>query len=360
MPFIITIDQQKAYINAALNSTLIFLFFQGIYTGVFAVTIYIHAKGYQNRSYNKVMAASVVVLFLIAWTEMVISWDLTNIAFCKQATTRASIYLANLRGLSGAFQIVGGVGSLVGFVLADSLLVWRCFHANGGRLGGIFLLPMMLLVVETLLAITTMILESLLNAKPGFDNVQTARIDDQMVGATFGFIAATSVTSTVIICKNIYTHTRHNHRARKRVVYVVDILTQSCAIYTVVAVGQAITSFLDTGAISNFTTLKILIVESYISALTYIVMGLVPTLMVARLATASPGTESTSTEPTSLASLPPELKDHSHPERASIGADRVQVDGTYSASEEVDQDDSAIVEETRDKHRVRSDEENCA
>ncbi|KAF9545396.1 hypothetical protein CPC08DRAFT_769874 [Agrocybe pediades] len=314
-------------------------------------------KGYRNRSYNKAIAASTVVLFLIAWTSVVLNWYLMNIAFCKQATTLVSMVLANLIGLPSALQIVTDITRLVGFVLADSLLVWRCFHANGGRLSGLFFLPMMLLIVETLLVTTTIILDGLALGKPGFRNVRMDRITNQINGTTFGFIAATSVTSTVMICNNIYTHTQHNYLARKRVVYVVEILTQSCGIYTVVTVGQAILSFLNTGDINNFTALTIAMVDSYFTVLSYIALGLIPTLMVARLA-AAPRKSSINAEPTSLlVSLPPELKDQLDAERASTGAGPVQIDGTHSASEEIDQDDSAIVEETRDKHRGGSDEE---
>jgi len=60
------------------------------------------------------------------------------------------------------------------------------------------------------------------------------RIDQvNIVGAaTFGSVAATSVTTTFIICRAIYSNTTHGGRCRARYKYIADIVIQSSAIYS--------------------------------------------------------------------------------------------------------------------------------
>ncbi|KAF9538520.1 hypothetical protein CPC08DRAFT_807423 [Agrocybe pediades] len=92
-----------------------------------------------------------------------------------------------------------------------SFKVWRCFHASGRTLAG-FVLPLVLFGGECALVITSVVLNSLIDAR----NEQIARIANRINGAMYALIAATSITATFIICKNIYTHTTHNRSARKR------------------------------------------------------------------------------------------------------------------------------------------------
>jgi len=50
----------------------------------------------------------------------------------------------------------------------------------------------------------------------------------------FGTVAATSITSTFIICRTIYANATNDGKSRVRFKYIADILIQSSAIYSTV------------------------------------------------------------------------------------------------------------------------------
>ncbi|KAF9546263.1 hypothetical protein CPC08DRAFT_716060 [Agrocybe pediades] len=110
--------------------------------------------------------------------------------------------------------------------------------------------------------------------------------------------------ATFLICKTIYTHTTHNLSARKRLSHVVDSLIQSCGMYTVISVMQAIANLslkANTGYyVNNSTTLTLSGFGNYSTSLSSATSSLIPTLMIARLAVAPPLTDSINIEPTSL------------------------------------------------------------
>ncbi|KAF9536392.1 hypothetical protein CPC08DRAFT_824811 [Agrocybe pediades] len=364
-PYVPTITEQKTFLGTGLHAELMSQFLVGIYVGVFMGTINIYGiRGKQNRSYNKFIAASTVLLFLITLTSLILRWRVKNIVFCNHGNTRLSIVFINgTYKLSPPLSLLLDITEMASFILADVALLWRCFHACGGRLTTSFVLLMGLFIVEIALAITALVLSIIiLFSKATISKLLIyGEFSNQISGAAYIAIAVTNSMATFLICKTIYTHTTYNRSARKRLSYLVDSLTQSCGLYTAITVMQAIINLKsNTGYyVYNATTLIVAGLSNYSTSLICATSSLIPTIMIARLAAASLRTDSTSTEPTSFVSPPPELKHQSDPEPASTGVVALQLDKTNAAGEEVDQDDSGIVEETRDKRRGGSDEENC-
>ncbi|KAF9545397.1 hypothetical protein CPC08DRAFT_769875 [Agrocybe pediades] len=249
---------------------------------------------------------------------------------------------------------------MAGFILADGALLWRCFHACGGTLTASFLLPMGMFIVEIALAFASLAFDILTeHPKPGTALIYH-KVYNQISGAAFTVIAATSSIATFLICTTIYTYTTHSRSARKRLRHVVDTLTQSCGIYTAVAIMHAILNIkLDTGYLNNSTTITVFGLNKYSMSLIYVTSGLVPTLMVARLATSSNPTDvvDTESEPASLVSLPPQLGGQPDPERASIDAVHIQLDKASSSDGDVDHDGSILVDESRGRRIVGGYEE---
>ncbi|KAF9537905.1 hypothetical protein CPC08DRAFT_731318, partial [Agrocybe pediades] len=318
-----------------------------------------------------------------------------DIIFCNHGNTQLSIaFIDGTYALPPSLDLLLSVTEMANFFLADVALVrsfrtfkvlisltsepklWRYFHTCGGTLTTSFVLLAGLFIVEigenhtqfktdiplelmamgyihltAALAITALAFAILTQlSKPDIAKLLIyGKVSNQISGAAYIAIAVTNSMATFLICKTIYTHTAHNLSARKRLSHVVDSLTQSCGIYTAITIIQAVVNLKSNSVqvydINNPTTLTVAGLGSYSTSLICATSGLIPTLMVARLATASDPTEivDTDSEPASSAvSIPLQLGDHPDPERASIDAVHGRLDKTPSSGGDVGQDGSII------------------
>ncbi|KAF9548003.1 hypothetical protein CPC08DRAFT_715698 [Agrocybe pediades] len=160
-------------------------------------------------------------------------------------------------------EIIADLILFAAYVLADGLLVWRCFHSSG-RSFRRTLIPISLFTVETVLSITVTAYICLGDAKPNFESAQTDKISNRLNGAAFISVAATSLVSTLMICRQIWRHTSTITRSRKHYRTIIDILIQSSALLTVTVILSAILNFINTGNIES--SLKISFVTQFVSA----------------------------------------------------------------------------------------------
>ncbi|KAF9559429.1 hypothetical protein CPC08DRAFT_807880 [Agrocybe pediades] len=118
--FPFSVADQKALISAVLNSTLIEQFLFGIYTGVFAVSIYVyHSSGVM------------ITLYIITVLKISINWYYVNIVFCVNGATRIATFIENIISPIGVvLNVLNAAVQNCGFLLADGLLVGvvRMYH----------------------------------------------------------------------------------------------------------------------------------------------------------------------------------------------------------------------------------------
>ncbi|KAF9547040.1 hypothetical protein CPC08DRAFT_769529 [Agrocybe pediades] len=291
--FPFSLAEQRAIISANLNSTLLLQFLMGAYIGVFGATVSIYVS--KTTAYNKLVVGAMIALFIT-----------TSIV----GDSRVSLFLGSVFGsLAVPPTVIDQIAQLVGLLFADGLLVWRCFHACGRSLRS--LLPIGLFVVEIVdvqgLVMADCIFDAFLNADPKFGTAKHVRISNRLAGAMYISAAVTSLMATFMICHQIYTHTSHYTRSRKRFRHVIDILVQSSGIYTAVVIMQAVLDYLNSGSLGP-SMIPAIVAENYIDALATTIDGLVPTLMVARLAIASTSTDGTEVFSTGV---PSDLEDQS-------------------------------------------------
>ncbi|KAF9553194.1 hypothetical protein CPC08DRAFT_754364 [Agrocybe pediades] len=267
-----SVAQQKAVINADLNSILIFQFLFGIYTGVFPATLYIYFhKENRTRVKDIIVIGSITALYSVTTLDLLVNWVDTNLPF------------NTLSGeLSTRLNFVETFSAYSGYILADSLLTWRCFHACSCSIRKAFL-PVFLFAVETALVITVMVFNFLKNANPDFATIQRIHIFDHLVPYTFVAVAATSTISTGMICLQIWRHTRHSSRSRKRYQTIINALIECSAIYTVVVLFQAILDFIPAGDGNIEASFAVFLLDFFVSEIVQVISGLAPTVMVARL-----------------------------------------------------------------------------
>ncbi|KAF4618109.1 hypothetical protein D9613_012680 [Agrocybe pediades] len=304
-----SVSQQKAYISADLNSTLLFQFLFGIYTGVFPATIYVYLHK-ENRSVTKdrIVIGSIAVLYGVTALIMIpLNWFYTDDMICTNGGTRADMFNESTTvELPAGLTLMRDLKTFIGFFLADGLLVWRCSHAHG-RSFKRTLLPIGLLIVEIAIVTCTTVYQCLFTVVPDFVTVEQAKVLDRLNAAKFVSVAATSLIATLMICRQIYICTAPGSSSRRRYRIIINALIQSSALYSASVIFTAILDFLDTGALeSSFT---VAVTSQYASALVEMFTGLAPTLMVGQLALSS-GYASYEETKLSSARLPSELLVH--------------------------------------------------
>ncbi|KAF9552528.1 hypothetical protein CPC08DRAFT_714555 [Agrocybe pediades] len=284
--FPFSVAQQKALISAELNSTLLVQFLFGIYTGLFPAVLYIYTrKENRTQSRDRIVIGIVTALYLSTLLWLLSNWLFTSIIFCKSVATRVTIFLESVDGYMPAGEdILGDVASFVVFLFADGLLVWRCFHACGRSIRR-SLLPMVLLIVETALIVSALAYNGLISTNPNFDTTQASGIANRLNAAVLISVATTSLVSTAVICLRIRPHTSHSSPSKKHYQTIINILIESSALYTIIALFMAILSFANTGSVDS--SLTVILITEYVGAISQIVSGLAPTLMIAALVVSS-------------------------------------------------------------------------
>ncbi|KAF9552521.1 hypothetical protein CPC08DRAFT_822822 [Agrocybe pediades] len=283
-----SVAQQKALLSSDLNSTLIYQFLFGIYTGVFPAALYIYVHN-ENRTRTKdvIIIGCITALYSLTALNTTMNWLYTNILFVTNGATRVEMFMESaFQDIPLGEQIIEDLTIFAVYIFADGLLVWRCFHSCG-RSFRRSLLPIALLIVETVLALIATTYSCLLN-KPNFETVQTDAISTRLNAATFV----------------IWRHTSRSSRSWKYYRTIINVLIESSAMYTLTVLLSAIADFILTGNMQS--TLAALILSNYVDAATQIISGLAPTLMIVRLFV------SCGQEDAEVPSIPSDLICHAH------------------------------------------------
>ncbi|KAF9554846.1 hypothetical protein CPC08DRAFT_712526 [Agrocybe pediades] len=281
--FPFSVVQQKAFIGSALHSTMLLQFLFGIYTGVFPCTIYIysHRENSTVRT-DKIVIGSITALYTVIVSQVLLNWFYTGIIFCAKGETRLHMFIENvtLEALPTGVRLSITILNVCGFAFADGLLVWRCFHACG-RSFWRSSLPIALFFVEIVLIILSTTYECMLLTRPGFDTPLMLRVKTYANAAMFVSVPATSLISTIIICRQIYAHALPGCRSWKRYRTIINALVESSGLYSAPVVFMAVLDLMGTGQIQSSFTPEM--ISLYVNVIVVITAGLGPTGMIAQL-----------------------------------------------------------------------------
>ncbi|KAF9552525.1 hypothetical protein CPC08DRAFT_768227 [Agrocybe pediades] len=282
--FPFSVAQQKALISADLNSTLLFQFLFGIYTGIFLATMYIYShKENRTRARDMIIIGNTGALYFLIALGAVMNWIFTNVLYCTKGATRVDMFIESLmQNMPLREEIINNVTSLVVYLFADGLLV-----------SGVEMLSRMWSVLSQIITAnpathsgdSAIVYRCLVDAKSDFNTFQTTENSNRLSAAANIAVVLTSLFSTGIICLQIWQHSSPSSRSRKHYKAIINALIQSSAIYTVAVLLEAIVDFTNTGdAQSSFTIISI---SGFIDVASQIASGLAPTLMIARLVLSS-------------------------------------------------------------------------
>jgi len=270
---------QQAEISAALNSAMLFIFLTGIYTVVYFGTLYIYQR--RKAPQRLIIIAVITLLFILGICNLALEWYATTWIFVKNGSTQESVFI-QMYDSPEWIVLVAAVTSFGMTLLADALIIWRCFHIWGHSFR-IILLPSFLFVAEFALALATIILVAI-----EVTEVQTERqvqISNSISVASSFVSAGTSLLSTYLIVRRIYSVSHESKTSSRRFRRIVRIVVESALIYSLVQVVQAVVGIVPPKTLP--ASLPVWAFQNYGSSLAEAITGIIPTVMVARVALAS-------------------------------------------------------------------------
>ncbi|KAF4614277.1 hypothetical protein D9613_008028 [Agrocybe pediades] len=256
-----SVSEQKSHISSKLNVVAGQQFLSGIYTGLFGITIYVYLHSQRSRTYRDwIITGVVATLYILTALAVSLDWQYANQVFSIHSPARLQVYTESLNGTlamlySEDLQIMFNIAQFGGFIVADGLLVWRCFHACG-RSFRKSCFPILSFIAETGFAISAAVFMVMWTQELQF-NWRWSKLDlyfkhgvtsNRLVATALVLAAVTSLMATFIICYQIYRCTpRGSGILRSRYRWLLTMLIQSSGAYSVAVSVQAVLQFLDHG-----------------------------------------------------------------------------------------------------------------
>ncbi|KDR80140.1 hypothetical protein GALMADRAFT_1181105 [Galerina marginata CBS 339.88] len=266
---------EKSIISSALNSSILLIFLMGIYTMVYFGSLYQYLS--RRGSQRRYIITSITLLYLFALCQTGIQWYNLDFMFVEKGGTRESI-LASISTTPPWIILLSYTCTSFTLVLADGILVWRCFFVWNRSLR-VILLPLVFLFAEIVLSITTMILVGEFNFHAKFVTLEQAVLVNRVQAALFFVSFASSLATTMLIAYRIHSVSKLDCVSWGRFRHIIEIVVQSAAITSLALLLQAIPS-----ALAFFpSNLAIITLYNYGPALAIPITGLAPTVMVARV-----------------------------------------------------------------------------
>ncbi|KAF8155095.1 hypothetical protein BJ912DRAFT_1152140 [Pholiota molesta] len=269
---VIPVDIAKSEIGGALIATVLHVFLMGMYIVIYIGTMYTYVRW--KPSNQRIVPAILTIQCLSSTAYTSLQWYELKRQFVDNGDTLDSIFLS-LYATPEWLLLASDLAISIVLVLADGLLIWRCFFL-WDRSFRIILLPLFLLCVEIGLFLVQPVLRAVYNNLSVSPTL--ARTFNDLVAMAYFSTFATSLVTTALIAYKILTHSRFS---RKRYGHILDIVVQSGAVYSLTALATAISGVLPGG--SDIRHTRSSCPQNYIQALSVYVSGLSATIMVARV-----------------------------------------------------------------------------
>ncbi|PBK67578.1 hypothetical protein ARMSODRAFT_1020583 [Armillaria solidipes] len=258
-------DDDKAsifqYLDAELNSTILFALLHGIYTGILAVTLWnIFINKYW--SIRRTVVFVIILLHALITIDFAVNWSYARSPFIENGQSFWTVYLKFSNGPGQAIFWEGGITATIGTILSDIYIIWCCWMVWGRR-WVIVLLP----ILSQICAIASKII------KEYRDYFNTPEGIFPML--YISFVLVTTLWCTLLIIYRILTVAGIKRGADSRLrVYrhFIEVLVESSALYSI-----SLIVFLALAIRGDFGAY-------YLDVIAAIAKGVAPTLLIGRAA----------------------------------------------------------------------------
>ncbi|KJA17196.1 hypothetical protein HYPSUDRAFT_206367 [Hypholoma sublateritium FD-334 SS-4] len=224
------------------------------------------------------VTTAISVLYLANVANTGLEWFFLRKVFITHGETRGTAFdVVDQANTLESF--LGATLSAIVFVISDSLLIWRCYKVWGNSLRAIYL-ALVLLLAETALYLSIVIIPCASNLDPA---VPTRITLNKLTGAALFMTFGVTLLTTVLIAYPIYSFARRDSRNRTKRAFkdIAEVLVQSSAAYSLTALLSGVVAIVPQND-SNETVW--FAVQNYSGSLLFVIAGMAPTIMVARVA----------------------------------------------------------------------------
>ncbi|KJA18840.1 hypothetical protein HYPSUDRAFT_44839 [Hypholoma sublateritium FD-334 SS-4] len=230
--FTMDVSDEKAIISTFYHSDMLNTLLLGIYTPLYFGTMYIYLT--KKSSKNRLVLAAITILFVTNVIGGVKLWGDIHRLIGTSGESLSDILSAESRAFDGTNSVlVELVFSGLPVIVADGLLIWRCFRIWDSSLRHIAL-SLILLLAEFVLFLTAMVI----NLSPNID--LTERTSPRLTSAGLFMALTVTLWTTILIAYRIHSlSNRVPDRNKPRFHNILEIITQSSFIYSLALVVDA-------------------------------------------------------------------------------------------------------------------------
>ncbi|PBK70819.1 hypothetical protein ARMSODRAFT_1033678 [Armillaria solidipes] len=259
-------DDTKAsifqYLDAWLNSEILYALLHGIYTGILAVTLW---NIFVNKCWTIRRALVVVIILLHALItiDFAGSWSWTRFAFIKNGQNFWNVYL-NLDVSPPAAYWVMEIAVSISTILADSYIIWCCWMVWGRR---------WLVVLFPIFSLVSAVASKAMGVY--YSYIVELRLANVTVILSVSFVLATTLSCTLLIIYRIVAVAGVTHGSVGRLGifrHFIEVLVESSAFYSL-----SLILYLAFAIRGDFRVY-------YLENIAAIAKGVTPTLLVGRAA----------------------------------------------------------------------------
>ncbi|PBK67618.1 hypothetical protein ARMSODRAFT_319225 [Armillaria solidipes] len=260
-------DDDKAdlfqFLDAQLNSTILYALLHGIYTGILAVTLW---NIFINKCWpiRRVLVVVIIFLYALITIDFAANWPFVHSAFINNGQSFWTVYL-KLTGAAQATCWEMGIAASMSTILADLYVIWCCWMIWGRR-WLVVLLPILSLV-SAIGSRIMVIYYNNLNAPTSMEAI--------FLMLYTSFVLTTTLSCTLLIIYRILTvaGARRGAEDRLRVYHrFIEVLVESSALYSITLILYLALTIRDSSG------------EIYLDVIAAISKGIAPTLLVGRAA----------------------------------------------------------------------------
>ncbi|KAK0238209.1 hypothetical protein EDD85DRAFT_573509 [Armillaria nabsnona] len=262
IPLALTNDKKVfifKYLDAQLNSTILYALLYGVYTGILAVTLW---NIFINKCWpiRRAMVYVIILLHALITINFAATWSYKYSAFINDGKSFWTVNL-KLASMAQAVSLEAGVASSMSTILTDLYMIWCCWMVWGRRTL-VVLLPIISLISATALKIIQVYHDYLGTPKILLQTLYTS------------LTLATTLSCTLLIIYRILavTGVRRGVEGRLRVYHhFIGVLVESSALYSISLVLYL--SFIIHKDFGGY----------YLDVIAAIMKGIAPTLFVGRI-----------------------------------------------------------------------------
>ncbi|KAK0232334.1 hypothetical protein EDD85DRAFT_793162 [Armillaria nabsnona] len=252
-------DDDKAlvfhFIDAVLNSVILYALLDGIYTGILAVTLW-----------NISVVVIIILLHALITINLAAEWSYVHFAFIENRQNYWTIYM-NLGYSTPTAYWVMQIAAPISTILADLYMIWCCWMV-WGQCWLVVLLPIFSLV-SAIISKAMIVYYDKVNPPSSLWNIF------MMLYISLNLMTTLSCTLLIIYCIVAVAGIRHGAMGRLGVYrHFIQVLVESSALYSIsVILFLAFTIHNSSGLASD-----------YFDVIAGIAKGVAPTLLVGRAA----------------------------------------------------------------------------